>query len=170
MWKILFLTLMILVSGSFGLVLSSNLKLRRKNIDGFLYGIRMVESEMQYETAALSICFQRAGESLTGALRELFLDTAERIRENGSGEEAFLASLQDHRAELAFTEKDLESIKRFANGLGEKDLEQALKDLNCLKERMKESMAEASRNEDKWGRLFQHAGWLVGICIALIFI
>lgn len=130
----------------------------------------MVESEMQYEAAALSVCFQRAGNVLDGALRELFFDTAERIKESGNGEKAFLFSLQEHRDELAFTEKDIEAIKRFANGLGEKDLEQALKDLNCLKERMKESLDEANRNEEKWGRLFLHGGWLTGICTALIFL
>lgn len=135
-----------------------------------MFGIRIIESEMQYETASLSECFQRAGESLNGALQRLFLDTAEYIRKNGNGERAFLCSLKKHQEDLAFVEKDLELIKRFAKGLGEKDLEQALKDLNYLKERMAESLAEAGKNEEKWGRLFLHGGWLTGICMVLIFL
>ena len=154
--------------GCFGLILSGNLKQRRKEIDSFLFGLRMIESEIQYETAELSVCFQRAGDALNGVLRDLFYDTAERIRESGNGEQAFLCSLQEHREDLAFTEKDMESIKRFANGLGEIDLEQVLKDLNCLKERMKDSLVEAAKNEEKYGKLFLHTGWLTGICMALM--
>lgn len=152
------------------MILSLNLKQRRKDVDNFLFGLRLVESEMQYENAALFYCFQHAGETLEGTIREFFLDTAEQIRESGNGEVSFLSSLQKHRDALALTEKDLELIRRFANDLGEKDLEQAMKDLNCLKERMMESLDEAIGNEKKWGRLFLQGGWLTGICISLVFI
>ena len=46
--------------------------------------------------------------------------------------------------------------------------EQVLKDLSCLKERMKDSLIEAAKNEEKYGKLFLHTGWLTGICMALM--
>lgn len=125
---------------------------------------------MQYETAALPVCFQRAGDAVSGVIRDLFYDTAEQIKKSGNGEDAFLLSLEKHREELAFIEKDFDAMRRFANGLGEKDLEQALKDLDYLNGRMMESLDEAILNEKKWGRLFMQGGWLTGICAALVFI
>lgn len=116
------------------------------------------------------MCFQRAARYTRGNVALLFADAASLLEKSGSGEEALTSSLELHRENLAFTEGDLEHMRCFAKGLGEKDLEHTVKDLHQLEERLHHAEMEAEANDKKWGRLFRSGGWLVGLCTALIFL
>lgn len=149
---------------------ASALKRRRKELECFLLGIRVLGAEMRYAASPLYLCFQRAGESVKTEVGAVFLQTAEGIRESGNGEASFLAALDASREDLALTEGDLEKLRRFAMGLGTADLEHSLKTVRILEDQLESAVAEASEQEKKWCNVFRGGGWLVGFAAALIFI
>lgn len=170
MWKIPVFLFIIAVMGICGIILSTDLHSRRRELAQFRFALSVMEGEMNCETSSLSLCFQRAARYTKGNVALLLADAASLLEKNGSGEDSLMVSLELHRENLAFTENDLEHIRCFAKGLGEKDLEHTVKDLHQLEERLRYAEMEAEANDKKWGRLFRSGGWLVGLCAALIFL
>ena len=152
------------------MLLSAALKRRRCELEQFLLGIRVIESEMNYSSSPLWLCFQRGGESVKTEIKNVFLRTAEEIKTSGNGESAFLRSLEFFRGDLGLTDDDIEKMSRFAIGLGTSDMEQSLKNISRVREQLDTSVREAERNEMKWGRVFRNGGWLMGFAAALLFV
>lgn len=156
--------------GICGFILSAELHRRCGELAQLRFGLSVMEGEMNCEASSLSLCFRRAAQYTKGNVSALFADAAALLEENGSGEDSFSASLERHRDELTLTERDLEHMRCFAKGLGERDLEHTVKELHQLEERLQQAESEAEANDKKWGRLFRGGGWLVGFCTALIFV
>lgn len=130
----------------------------------------MIEREMSYEAPSLELCFDRASKATRGIVSNIFSDISINISEGECGETSVWNVLKLYRDDLALTDQDMEQLFRLGYGLGENDLEHALKDLAHGEAALEEIIKEADRNEKKWGRLFLHGGWLMGICAALFFV
>ena len=170
MWKIIPFFAVVAALGIGGVILHRDLKQRKNDLRWFLQGLHGVEREMTYASSALWLCFERAGESLKGGMRQVFLRTASLLRENADAEEAFSRALDEYRDGLALTDDDLEWMRRFGIGLGTSDMEHTRKALAYIEETAAHADREAEINEKKWGRVFLGGGWLFGLGAALVFI
>ena len=153
-----------------GVILNRDLKQRKNDLRWFLQGLHGVEREMTYASSALWLCFERAGDSLKGGMRRVFLRTASLLQENADAEEAFSRALDENRDRLALTDDDLEWMRRFGLGLGTSDREHTRNALADIEETAAHADREAEINEKKWGRVFLGGGWLFGLGAALVFI
>lgn len=153
-----------------GCLLSFDLKRRRKDLEQFLIGIRVIAREMSYEAPSLELCFDRASKATRNVVSDVFSEISVNISKGESGESSVSKVLKAYRDDLALTERDMEQLFRLGSGLGEHDLEHALKDLSHVEASLEEIIKDADYNEKKWGRLFSHGGWLTGFCVALFFI
>ena len=170
MWKWIPFFVIVATVGYSGVLLSSALKRRRCELYQFLLGIRVIESEMNYSSSSLWLCFERGSHAVKTEIRNVFLRTAEEIRNSGNGESAFLGALESSRSDLGLTESDMEKIRRFAVGLGTSDMEHSIKNICQLREQLELSARDAEENEKKWGRVFRNGGWLMGFAAALLFV
>ena len=170
MWKVIPFFLVIIAAGRGGLLLASALKQRRCELEQFLLGIRVIETEMNYASSALWLCFQRGGDAVKTEIKNVFHRTAEAIKVSGNGESAYLQSLAESRNDLALTDDDMEKMSQFGLGLGTSDMEQSIKNICRVREQLAVSLREAERNEKKCGRVFRNGGWLIGFAAALLFI
>lgn len=170
MWKLIPFLAVVTALGIGGVILYRGLKQRRDDLRQFLLGLHGVEREMTYTASSLWLCFERAGESMKGGMRQVFLCTSRLLKENTGAEEAFAVALAENRDRLAVTDDDLEWMRRFGLGLGTSDLEHTRKDLGYIEELASYAGKEAELNEKKWGRVFLGGGWLFGLGAALVFI
>ncbi len=170
MWKVIPFFAIVTALGIGGVILHSDLKRRKDDLQQFLLGLHGVEREMTYAASSLWLCFERAGKSMKGSMRQVFLGTSSLLRENIGAEEAFALALAENRDRLALTDDDLEWMRRMGVGLGTSDMEHTRKDLRYIEEMAANAGREAEINEKKWGRVFLGGGWLFGFGAALVFI
>jgi stage III sporulation protein AB len=151
-----------------GIVLRNDLRKRREEIENFLFGVRIIESEITYAAPSLEICFSRAAERMKGVMRRVFMATAQILKEQGAGgESAFYTALSNERENLALTSPDIEWMGRLGVQLGVTDMENELKNFKYILRRGEESLKEAERNENKWCKVIGVGGWLFGFAAAL---
>lgn len=149
-------------------MLCRDLKKRREEIENFLLGVRLLAAEIRYAAPPLDVCFDRAGQRMQGEMKNVFLDTAQFLRDrDGGGEIAFKTALGSHREALALTERDLLWIGRFGIQLGVTDLENELKNLEYILGQGQDILKEAEGNEKKWCKVMAVGGWLFGVAAAL---
>lgn len=151
-----------------GTVLCNDLKKRREEIENFLFGVRIIEGEITYAAPSLDLCFLRAGERLKGEMRQVFLYTAQLLKEQAiDGESAFHSALDRARENLALTGRDMEWMGRFGVQLGVTDMENELKNFKYILQQGEEALKEAEKNEKKWCKVIGTGGWLFGFAAAL---
>lgn len=149
-------------------MLRNDLRKRREEIENFLFGVRIIEGEITYAAPSLDVCFLRAGERLKGAMRRVFIHTAQLLKEQeAGGESAFHTALNNERENLALTARDLEWMGRLGVQLGVTDMENELKNFKYILCQGEEALKEAEKNEKKWCKVIGVGGWLFGFAAAL---
>ena len=126
-----------------------------------------LQGQISYLAMPLPELMESIGQKAQGALREIFLETAFRMRERAgeSAEGIWSAVWEKRKGETFLTAQDVEAVLLFGKTLGYADREQQAGSILLFRRYLEETMAQGKRRLEKNGRLYYSISGLSGLLL-----
>lgn len=172
MLRYFILLLIVFIMGFIGMMACYCLTTRRRELEWFQRALFLLETEMDFSRDPLHVALEQTGKRTGGKVASIFCRASILLQEapSVSGEQAFLAALEEARDELPLNDEDIAVIKRIGCDLGITDLEDQKKKIALCAKAIEVRLESACNSEKKWQRICSVGGWMTGIIFALILI
>lgn len=168
---IMILTL-ICICGFSGFLYANALQKRLRDLEAFIFGLELLETEMVYAKNPLWLCFLNAGKGMDGYAAAFFSSLGQGLKERrfDTGEQGFLALLEKNKVHFSLEEKEYDILRYFAANLGVTDQGRQQEKIRSAKCALENALKRGREQEKKWGRVSGIGGWLIGIVVGLLLI
>lgn len=170
MLKLIGAILLVMGTGTVGLVIARNFSLRPQQIRHLKSALQMLETEVLFGLTPLPLGLQRVGRKVADPVNKLFLITGENlIRGEGfTAGEAWELALKELEQESALLPEDLDILLYFGQSLGGSDKEEQHKNFKLVQEHLKNAENKAEELKIKNTKIWQYLGFSFGGVIAII--
>lgn len=159
----------ILVVGSTSLIaqyILGNYKKRKKTLGSLLLFLDLLRTEMSYSGSVLSEAIRQIMPSVERPVYSFLEEVLDHLSDTAPV--AWSHGVDTYAPLLALTEKDISDLKAFGAGLGNSDLENQLKAIEALSQKLNRSLSEVSELEEKNGKLIRTLGTVSGLLIVIV--
>jgi stage III sporulation protein AB len=167
--KIIGALLVIFVCVSAGRMMAARLEKRSKILHDLQQGLLALGREIDYAAMPLPPALLQASSAAASAA-ELFEKSGNNLRRQSgiSAEQAWQQSLQQLAADWPLTDEDMSVLSAFGCGLGLSSVEDQLRRLELIRQRLLVQEEEAQAQARQLGKVWKNLGWAAGIAIAII--
>lgn len=170
MLRIIGAIMLIMGTGTVGLVIARNFSLRPQQIRHLKSALQMLETEVLFGLTPLPLGLQRVGKKMASPINKLFLITGKHLSkgEGLTAGEAWEIALKELEQESALLLEDLDILLYFGQSLGGSDREEQHKNFKLVQEHLKNAESKAEELKIRNTKMWQYLGFSFGGVIALI--
>lgn len=170
MLKIIGIILIVAATTKIGFLFAARLERRKNALISFKDALSLLESEIGFAQNSLAKALFNIGNTISRPVGAFFLDIHERLMQGCDTERAWEEALTRHRQALCLTDVDVQTLRSFAARLGKSDVENELKNIYNTTVSLNMLIANAKNTCDTNKRVYQSAGVLCGVLIAVLLI
>lgn len=152
-----------------GFFLASSKCERVKELRSFIQALNMLETEIRFALCTLPEAFLKISVLVDEKISDIFRTAAEKMQETRVN--AFLAwksALEEKRPLLALNNEDFLILESLGASLGNADVENQVKSIRLVVERLKNQECKAEEEKTKSGKLLKSMGVLAGLTLVII--
>jgi len=153
-----------------GYFLASSKYERVKEIRSFIQALNMLETEIRFALCTLPEAFIKISllvDEKTGEIFKLASENMEKIKTNASS--AWKSALEEKGTSFSLNSEDFLILKSLGDSLGNSDVENQVKSIRLVVERLKNQEHKAEEERYKNGKLLKSMGVLGGLTLVIIF-
>lgn len=159
------------VCGYFGCLQRNKLKQRCRDLQSMLFAVKNIESRLSYGRETMNLILQRIADNINGVTADFLRSVADDLStaEGLVLDEVWQNNLLRFKDQWAFNDEDWCLLKEFGCDLGVSHTDDQLKKLQCMTVQLEQQLQLSKEDELRLGKVFQAAGWCMGIVLALLF-
>lgn len=167
--KLLMSFVVVLGFGYLGIIMSSVLSVRVKQIDILLLVLGRLEFNIGFLNMPIGDAMKHSASLAKGVIGNVFASAAKEINEGDVDPKTALSrEMRRYSLDLCLNDEDKEVLLVFSDNLGKGDMKRELNNIKCAMAKLK-VLKEAAEGETKRrGKLYKSVGFLIGLFIAII--
>ena len=166
-FRLLLLTLIIVVSSAIGILFSKKYANRENEIKEMKNGLNMFSTKIKFTYEPIPSLFMEIGSKIGGNVGSVFERAANRMKEHTAGE-AWKIALDEVKHNL--NEEDVKVIKNLGRLLGQTDLEGQISEIEVVNQFLTNRLENAVEERKKNEKMYRTLGLVSGLMIAIILI
>lgn len=157
-------------SGLLGILYSSRLYLRQKELNNLRRFMQMLETEITYGATPLPAALRNISNKAEGFLSSFFCSVSDGLRDRSfcTVRDAWIYSADEVLADTSLKKADIELIKSFGSILGCSDREDQKKHFELFYLQLAHQEASAQEEIKRSARMYRSLGFLLGIAIFVV--
>lgn len=165
--KIILGIAVIVCSTQIGILLSKKYVYRLDELDELKNNFHIIENKIKYTYEPLEDIFTEIAEISTFSIKELFLKTAQNIKQKGA-EKAWQDEIR--QSELSLRKEDKNILKEFGNLLGKTNKEGQVNQIKFVNTLLDRQIEKAKEEKSKNEIIYKKLGLIFGIGIVIVLI
>ncbi len=167
--KILAAASVIMGGGYIGIIFSSKLDNRAKQIEQFRLAIAQIGFNIKFLKMPVGMALSNAAKIRHGVVEGIFSSAAEDISKKSiATATAFERAVLKSRDKLCISKEELEIISDFAENLGKGDVESEINNINASCAKLELARENAENLYAQKGKLYRGLGLLGGILLVIV--
>lgn len=156
--------------GLMGLGVARNYALRPRHIRALQWGLKMLETEIQYASTPLPLALRRVARGVDPAVSSLFARAAGLMVDGDPlpASQAWEGALEEFSRSTALCPEDLEVLARFGQYLGISEKAEQIKNLQLAKQQLAQQEVKAEGVKSRQEPLWRTMGFVVGLTLAIV--
>lgn len=170
MWKIAGAALVLSACSIAGFSLANQLRSRTRELADLQFGLILLEAEIRHGSTPLPEALESLLDQVSPQVGNLFNIVRRKLVSGSSfsGGQAWTMALDEWSSTTNLEKKDLKILEKLSPGLGMAPMDEQLKRIHMVIQRLAAAELEARDQQLKNGKLWSYSGVLVGMVLALI--
>ena len=143
--------------------------LRAKELRLLRQAVLLLEGEIGYTLTLLPEALRRVADNSDEPVKNLLLQTADKLQKGQNASLAWTASLEEARSDFSLKLSDWEILRRLGSSLGLLDCTSQLKQLALMREYLLKQEEEAKIEGEKKAYLWRYFGTALGFMLVILF-
>lgn len=155
--------ILILGCGSLGLYLAARIKKRPVELRDFITALTLLDTEIIWGGTPLPEAFALLKHRSEGAWKVFFAELERRVQEGESANTAWSETIRIQEKRFCLKSEDWQVIQNVGKGLGRSDRQEQHKQLELVKQQIRDVQEQALIMCDKQAKMWSYLGFLGGI-------
>ncbi|MBE7026922.1 MAG: hypothetical protein E7410_05100 [Ruminococcaceae bacterium] len=169
MLKIIGIILVIFASSKLGFSFASRLEMRKISLVGFKNAFSLLEGEISFVKNTPQKAFEHISALAQKPTDSFFAYLSQTLKNQRiSFEDSWQKSIEKNKSKMCLAEADIQILKEFSMRFGKSDVENEIKNIHNTRSAISTQLAEAKNACDTNKKMYQSAGVLGGILIAVM--
>lgn len=169
MFKIIGIILVVFASSKIGFSFASRLETRKTSLAGLKNAFSLLEGEISFVKNTPQKAFEHISAVSQKPLDSFFTHLSQTLKNQRiSFEQAWEKSIDKNAAKMCLTQSDIQILKEFSMRFGKSNVENELKNIYNTNSAINIQLADAKNACDTNKKMYQSAGVLGGILIAVM--